>query len=204
MAKLRGRNGLDFRSLEPGDLLLVANPTDPWYIRYTIFWSHVGIVTPEGVVDAVREPRGELTELQSWGKVQCAPLEVYAAGHDLLALRVRCSPQEKQAAAEYARSRVGLPYSPTIKKILFSRRATGHYSCASLAWQAYMEQGIDLAPSPWDCDIFVLPVALLSSPHMEVVGYGTRYEGVKRSPRNLGSLIERLWLRRLARFEIVV
>ncbi len=204
MAKLKDRNSLDFGSLEPGDLLLVANPTDPWYIRYTLFWSHAGILTPEGVIDAVREPRGELTELQSWGVVQCAPFQVYAANHDILALRVKCSLEVREAAVEYAQGKIGLPYSPNVRKILFSRRDTDHYSCASLAWQAYMEQGIDLAPSPWGWEIFVLPAALLSSPHIELVGYGTRYERVERSWRNLGLLMGRLWLKWLARAKIVV
>ncbi|MFQ6000336.1 MAG: hypothetical protein ACE5LG_01560, partial [Anaerolineae bacterium] len=125
---LKETNDLDFGSLEPGDLLLAANPTDPWYIRYTLFWSHVGIVTGEGVIDAIRDPRGEYVELQRWGRVQSVPFKVYAANHDILALRVKCSPEVRRAAVEYAQGKIGLPYSPSIRKILFNRRDTDHYS----------------------------------------------------------------------------
>ena len=134
---LKEKNDLDFGSLEPGDLFLVANPTDPWYIRYTLFWSHVGIVTSQGVIEAIRAPRGEYVELQRWGTVQCAPFKVYAANHDILALGVKCGPEVRQAAVEYAQGKIGLPYSPSVRKILFNRRDTDHYSCGSLAWQAY-------------------------------------------------------------------
>lgn len=202
MANSLLKNDLDFGSLEPGDLLLVANPSDPWYIRYALFWSHVGIVTREGVIDAIRDPRGDYVELQRWGTVQCAPSEVYAANHDILALRVKCSPEVRRAACEYAKGKIGLPYSPTIPKILFNRRDTDHYSCGSLAWQAYMEQGIDLAPS-W-FEIFVLPAMLLRSPHIEIVACGTRYEPVKRDWRHFGRLLERLWFRYLSRAKISV
>jgi len=106
---LKEKNDLDFGSLEPGDLLLVANPTDPWYIRYTLFWSHVGIVTPEGVVDAIRDPRGEYAEPQKWGTVQSAPIKVYAANHDILALRVKCSPEVRGLPSSMPRGRSGSP-----------------------------------------------------------------------------------------------
>ncbi len=199
---LKEENDLDFGSLEPGDLLLVANPTDAWYIRYTLFWSHVGIVTSQGVIDAIRDPRGEYAELQKWGTVQSAPFKVYAANHDVLALRVKCSPEVRQAAVEYAQGKIGLPYSPNIRKILFNHRDTDHYSCGSLAWQAYMEQGIDLAPSPFE--ILVIPAMLLRSPHIEIVAYGTRYEPIKRGWRHIGRLVERLWFRCLSRAKIIV
>jgi len=182
--------------------LLVANPTDPWYIRYTLFWSHVGIVTPHGVIDAIREPRGEYVELQRWGRVQCAPFEAYAANHDILALRVKCSPEVRRAAFEYAQGKIGLPYSPNIPKILFNRRDTDHYSCGSLAWQAYREQGIDLAPSPFQ--ILVIPAMLIRSPHIEMVAYGTRYKPIKRGWHHLGRLLERSWFRYLSRANIIV
>jgi len=199
---LKEKNDLDFGSLEPGDLLLVANPTDPWYIRYTLFWSHVGIVTPEEVVDAIRDPRGEYAELQKWGTVHSAPFKVYAANHDILALRVKCSPEVRQAAVEYAQGKIGFPYSPNIPKILFNRRDTDHYSCGSLAWQAYMGQGINLAPS--SLETLVLPAMLLRNPHIEIVAYGTRYEPIKRGWRHLGHLLERLWFRCISRANIII
>lgn len=199
---LKEKNDLDFGFLEPGDLLLVANPTDPWYVRYTLFWSHVGIVTSQGVIDAIRDPRGEYVELQRWGRVQCAPFEVYAANHDILALRVKCGPEVRQAAVEYAQGKIGLPYSPNIRKILFNRRDTDHYSCGSLAWQAYMGQGINLAPSSFET--LVIPAMLLRSSHIEIVAHGTRYKPIKRGWRQFGRLLERLWFRWLSRAKIIL
>jgi uncharacterized protein YycO len=199
---LRDKNDLDFGALVPGDLLLVANPTDAWQVRYTLFWSHVGIVTSLGVIDAIRDPRGDYIELQRWGMVQCAPFKVYTANHDILALRVKSSPEVRRAAVDYAQAKIGLPYSPNLRKILFNRRDTEHYSCGSLAWQAYMEQGIDLAPSPFEA--LVLPAMLIRSPYIESVAYGTRYAPIKRSWRHLGRLLERLWFRYLSRAKIIV
>jgi uncharacterized protein YycO len=199
---MKEKNDLDFGSLEPGDLLLVANPTDPLYIRYTLFWSHVGIVTSQGVIDAIRDPRGEFVQLQRWGRVQCAPFKVYAANHDILALRVKCSPEVRGAAVDYAQAKIGLPYSPNIRKILFNRRDIDHYSCGSLAWQAYMGQGINLAPSSFET--LVLPAMLLRNPHIEIVAYGTRYEPIKRGWRHFGRLLERLWFRCISRANIII
>ena len=65
-----------------------------------------------------------------------------------------------------------------------------------------MEQGVDLAPSPFE--ILVLPAMLLRSPHIELVAYGTRYEPIKRGGRHFGRLLERLWLRYLSRTKIIV
>jgi uncharacterized protein YycO len=125
---LEEENDLDFDILEPGDLLLVANPTDLWVIRYLLFWSHVGIMTEVGVVDAIRDPRGEYVEQQLWGTVQCVPFRIYRANHDIIALRVKCSREKRAAAARYAIDRLGLPYSPTLRKIFLGRGDTTHYS----------------------------------------------------------------------------
>jgi len=163
---LKEKNDLDFGSLEPGDLLLVANPTDP------------------------RDPRGDYVQLQRWGTVQSAPIKVYAANHDILALRVKCSPEVRRGAVEYAQGKIGFPYSPNIPKILFNRRDTDHYSCGSLAWQAL--------------ETLVLPAMLLRNPHIEIVAYGTRYEPIKRGWRHLGHLLERLWFRCISRANIII
>ena len=199
---LKEENDLDFHLLEPGDLLLVANPTDVWLVRYLLFWSHVGVVTQEGVVDAVRDPRGEYIEEQHWGTVQCVPFRVYRANHDIIALRVECAPAKRVGAATYAMQRAGLPYSPTLGKVLLARMDTTHYSCASLAWQAYQAQGIDLDPLSWNSNIILLPALLVRSPLVRVISQGTRYTPIARTWRNAALIMERVWFRHMLRARI--
>jgi len=199
---LKVENDLDFDLLEPGDLLLVANPTDCWFVRYLSFWSHVGIVTPDGMVDAINDPRGEHIEHQQWGTVQCVPYRIYDANHDIIALRVKCSREKRLAAARYATDKLGLPYSPTLRRMFFGRRDITHYSCASLIWQAYKTQGIDLDPLPWESNAIVCPALLLRSAHVEVIARGTRYGPIAKSWRNKGLMMERLWFKYMLRANI--
>ncbi len=199
---LREENDLNFDLLEPGDILLVANPTDLWFVRYLFLWSHVGIVTEGGVVDAIRDPRGEYIEEQQWGTVQCVPHRIYSANHDIIALRVKCSREKRAAAARYAMERLGLPYSPTLRKTFFSRGDTTHYSCASLMWQAYKAQGIDLDPLPWKANLILFPALLLHSPHIEVIARGTRYKPIPKNWRNRGLIMERMWFKHMLRADI--
>lgn len=195
-------NDLDFSVLEPGDILIVSNPTDRWYTRFTVFWSHIGIVTERGVVDAARDPRGERAKNRLWYSVQCVPFEDYAANYDILALRVRCECEKRLAAARYAESKIGAPYAPTIWHMLFTRRSTRYYSCASLMWQAYMLQGIDLNPTPFNLEFVVLPGALARSQYVEVIGRGTRYAAIPLTPGNLGVILSRCWFRYVLRCDI--
>jgi uncharacterized protein YycO len=199
---LKEENDLDFHLLEPGDLLLVANPTDLWFVRYLFFWSHVGIVTKDGVIDAIRDPRGEYIEEQHWGTVQSVPFRVYGANHDIIALRVKCSREKSVAAARYAMEKLGLPYSPTLRRIFFGRRDTTHYSCASLIWQAYMAQGIDLDPLPWKSNLIIFPALLLRSPHIEIIARGTRHRPITKGWRNRWLVMERLWFEHVLRADI--
>jgi len=199
---LKEENDLDFDLLEPGDLLLVANPTDRWLGRYLFFWSHVGIVTEDGVVDAIRDPRGEYIEAQQWGTVQCVPHRIYRANHDIIALRVKCGRQKRVAAARYAMEKLGLPYSPTLRKILLGRGDTTHYSCASLMWQAYKAQGIDLDPLPWKSNLILFPALLLRSRHIEIIARGSRYKPIAKSWRNRGLMMGRLWFKHILRANI--
>lgn len=199
---LKEENDLDFDLLELGDLLLVANPTDVWFVRYLFFWSHVGIVIGGRVVDAIRDPRGEYIEEQQWGTVQSVPFRIYRANHDIIALRVKCSPEKRAGAARYAKDKLGLPYSPTLRKVFFGRGDTTHYSCASLIWQAYRAQGIDLDPLPWKSNLILFPALLLRSSQIEVIARGTRYKPIVKSWRDGGLITERLWFKYMLRANI--
>ncbi len=199
---LREENDLDFDLLEPGDLLLVANPTDLCLVRSLFFWSHVGIVAQGGVVDAIRDPRGDYVEEQRWGTVQWVPFRIYRANTDIIALRVRCGPDKRMAAAQYAMRKLGLPYSPTLREIFLGRNHTTHYSCASLMWQAYETQGIDLDPLPWKSNLILFPALLLRSRHVDVIAQGTRYKPIARSWRNKWLMAERLWFKYVLRAKV--
>lgn len=193
--RVETRNDLDFDLLEPGDLLLVANPTDIWLVRYLLFWSHVGIVADNGIVDAVRDPRGDYVEEQRWGTVQWVPFRIYRANHDIVALRVKCRREKRLAAARYALQKVGLPYSPTLRMAFFGHRDVHHYSCASLVWQAYLAQGIDLYPF-WASPIFnILPGFLLRGRHLAVLGRGVRPRQIGGAWHKRRLAMESLWFR---------
>ncbi len=191
---VRDCNTLDYSLLEPGDILMLANPTDMPVIRFVVFWSHVGIVTVQGdVIDAVREPRGEYTEDIEWHCVRRSPLKLYRAGYDILAVRPCLPRQARVEAARYAERYVGAPYAASAWRVVFGRRDTKGYSCASLMWQAYEKQGLNLAPAPAWCEYNVVPLFLARDPHVDVIARGTRYRPIPPSCRRLR--LERRWFR---------
>lgn len=202
------RNDLDFASLEAGDIVLMSNPWDRWYMRYTIFWSHAGLVTGKGgqeaIIDVVREPYGDYDRVgqRPFYQVHYCTYEAYARNYDLIALRVRCPLEVRQAAVCYAEGRIGTPYSPNIKKIIFNRHDTDHYSCSVLIWQAYRSQGIDLSPAPFGLNVTVMPYTFAHSRHVRVVAVGTRYMPIPRNWRNLGLILRRWWYRNVLRAPI--
>jgi len=199
------KNTFDFSLLEAGDVLLVANPGDRWYIRTFLFWSHNGLVTGYGgdtaVIDAVREPRSPDDRGPFW-QVKYATFEEYSNNFDILALRVKCSPEVKAAAVAYAESKVGTPFGRSYREILFSRKRTDTYSCANLLWQAYKAQGIDLAPFPKDLEWVVLPSAVAKSRWVEVVGMGTRYNTSAGKRGTLSFRLGRWWFKKVLRVRI--
>jgi uncharacterized protein YycO len=204
IALIRDRATLDTSILEPGDILMVANPTDRPAIRYLVFWSHVGIIGSSGVdvIDAVREPRGEWHGEPNWFHVQRGPLSSYLLSYDILAVRPRLPAAARRAAADYAEGKVGAPYADSLRSILFGRRDTSGYSCASLMWQAYKKQGLNLAPAPSWFEYAVIPLALSRDPQVEVIGRGTRYRLIPVTCRRLR--LERRWFRYVLGADILV
>jgi uncharacterized protein YycO len=193
---LRAENTLDYALLRPGDIVLVANPTDMPIIRYTVFWSHVGLVTEQGdVIDAVRERRGEYLPDAAWFQVRRSPFDSYRKSYDVLALRPRCPAETRLAAVRYAETKVGAPYASSVPRILFGRKDESSYSCASLMWQAYARQGVELFSVPSWLSLNVAPLALDRNRALAVVGCGTRYLPLPREQRRLR--VERWWFRRV-------
>jgi len=200
---VRDFNTLDYSLLEPGDILMLANPTDMPVIRFLVFWSHVGIVATQGdVIDAVREPRGEYTEDVPWYCVRRSPIKLYRAGYDILAVRPRLPAAARMAAALHAERHVGAPYAANVWRVFFGRRDTAGYSCAALMWQAYDKQGLNLAPAPAWCEYNVVPLFLARDPHVDVIARGTRYRPIPPSCRRLR--LERRWFHHVLGADIFV
>lgn len=206
---LRDFNTLDYSLLEPGDILSVANPTDVGLMRYLVFWSHVGVVSAHGdVIDAVREPRGEYVGDDTFFQVHRSPFDSYRLSYDVLALRPKLPAAARREAALYAESKLGTPYSPTVLHILFGRRDTKGYSCASLLWQAYRQQGLDLGRLRLTrlidplLAVAVIPLALSHDPQVEIIDLGTRYRPIPEGARRLRW--QRRWFKRVLGAHILV
>jgi len=199
---IRPQNTLDFSVLQPGDILLVANPTDMPVIRCLIFWSHVGIVSTQGdVIDAVREPRGEYGDSTEWYQVHRSPFTSYRKSYDILAVRPRLPASARRAAALYAESKAGAPYAANVLRILLGRHDERGYSCASLMWQAYKRQGLDLAPVPAWLGVNVIPLWLARDQQVEIIGRGTRYRPIPAREHRLR--LERRWFKRVLGADIM-
>ena len=106
----RLRNSFDFTLLQPGDLVLVANPGDD---------AHA-------FVDAVNLPvrraarRADRTLL--WQRVRYTSLRAFQAYMDILVLRPQVAPETRQAAADFARAQVGKPFLRRIVAGMFLSR----------------------------------------------------------------------------------
>lgn len=131
-----------------------------------------------------------------------SPFDSYQKSYDILALRPQCTIETRRAAARYAESKVGAPYASSIPGILFGRSDETGYSCASLMWQAYKKQGLDLFPVPSWLDINVVPLALDHSTRLDVIGRGTRYRPIPTALRRLRA--ERCWFQRIIGANIFV
>lgn len=119
---VRLRNSLDFSLLEPGDLVLVANPTDPWPIQLAAFWSHVAIYVggseDRAFVDAVNLPIRRAGRRHErglpWQRVRYTSLRMFRSYVDVLVLRPNLPAEARRAAADFALAQVGKPFSSGI------------------------------------------------------------------------------------------
>jgi uncharacterized protein YycO len=198
-------NSLDFGSLEPGDIVLCANPRDVFALRAVLFWSHAGMYTGLGearaFVDAVNLPvRGGARGKLIWRKVRFSSLAMYRGYVDVVALRVDCPPEARRAAAAFAVAQVGKPFARGLcVSFLNRRRDDNSFTCTSLVWRAYLEQGIDLAPA-WLCRrVLPWPSALAAHQRVRVVGVGTRLRPIPRRRAYLPLIIQRCWFARILR-----
>lgn len=202
------KNTLDFSRLEPGDIVLCANPRDVFLLRALLFWSHAGIYTgQEGAhafVDAVDLPvRGRRRGGRlPWQSVRHSSLSMYQSYVDVVALRVECPPEKRRDAAAFAEAQVGKPFPKRLWLSFLDRRHAGAFSCTSLVWHAYREQGIDLAP-PWLLRLILpWPSALAGHSHVHIIGLGTRMKAVPFRSPYLTLAFERFWFRRILRKKI--
>ncbi len=194
-------NSLDFSLLEAGDIVLCANPHDVPAMRAVLFWSHAGIYTglpdeSRAFVDAVNLPvrdrgRGKLP----WQRVRFTSKRMYASYVDILVLRPDCPREKRAAAAAYAIGKVGKPFHRWLLVGFLKIRDEDHFTCASLVYQAYRVQGVDLAPRLFFRRVVPWPSAMAKHPHIRVVAAGTRWRPIPLTPANWKIILARLWFR---------
>lgn len=223
MARLRRHRGLihhhntlDYTVLEPGDLVLVANPSDPWPIQALMFWSHVAIYVGESeeraFVDAVNLPirrAGRRTGRGlPWQRVRYTGLRMFRSYADVLVLRPRLPASARRAAAEFAASQVGKPFSRSLVAGLLRPRGrtpsgSAEFTCASLVWTAYYRQGLDLCSGPLGRLVLPWPSRLGHDRRLAHVARGTRFQPVRAGRGPLRLWLTRAWARWALRSDIL-
>ncbi len=208
-------NTFDFSTLEPGDLVLVANPTDPCPTQAVVFWSHVAIYVGESedraFVDAVDLPVRRAERLRQrgraslWSKVRFTPLGTFRRYTDVLALRPDLPAEKRKSAAEYARAQVGRPFDRRVLSAFLrsvSLRRSGRFTCANLIWHAYLAQGFDLASGPFARLLVPWPSLIGHDRRLIRLGGGTRYKPLRPARGQLGLYLARAWFRYVLRSDI--
>ncbi len=216
------RNTFDFSLLEPGDLVLVANPTDPWPIRAFLFWSHVAVYVGESedrtFVDAVNLPvrrAGRRSERgQPWQRVRYTSLRMFRSYLDVLVLRPDLPVEARMAAAEFARAQVGKPFPSRLGAAMLKpaqargpaggrkEAPPGEFTCSSLVWHAYRRQGLDLSSGLLGGILLPWPSLLGHDPRLAHVGRGTRYRPLRAVRGQVALLLSRAWARWALRADI--
>lgn len=140
-----GALALPVRRLEPGDILVGANP-DCVYGA----WSHASIALGPDAVLGYHLLSG----------IYRAPVDEFAGYRRIRILRPRLPAETRLAAAAWAEGLMGGVFS------LFALRDDPRrWTCAKAVWAAYARAGLDLAPDArW-----VTPADLATAPGLEVV-----------------------------------
>ena len=139
-------NRLDFKHLQPGDILLGGKPKAA-YGHFT----HAGLYLGQGWV------------LE--GYVDCGLSRQDVAHYHFYdwacILRVKLSPEEREKVLQYAQQQEFKPFYPAAFK-------TGerYWNCTKLIWAAYRQVGIDLDAAS---DLWISPDALYFSPYIEII-----------------------------------
>lgn len=199
--------------LEPGDLVIVANPTDPWLLRLLLFWSHVAIYVGESdaraFVDSVNLPIRRAGRARDhglpWQRVRYSSLRMFRSYIDVLALRPPLPPEARRAAAEFAKDQVGRPFPRNLLVAFFKPRRPGtasEFTCSSLVWEAYKAQGFDLASGPLGRLVLPWPSLLGHDRRLAHTARGTRLRPFRglRVPWSL--FLARVWFRWVLRSDI--
>lgn len=139
-------NMINMQDLEPGDILVGGYPKCA-YGRF----SHAGIYVGDGQV---------IEGYVDFGITQ-QPLDHYWTYSEICLLRVKATPEQKQAAVKYARSHLGELFYP----VAF-RPGERIWNCTKIVWEAYRQQGINLESNG---DIWISPDDFYDSPWVEVI-----------------------------------
>ncbi len=196
------RNTLDLSVLEPGDVILVANPHDMFVLRAAMFWSHAalytGLESARAFVDAVNLPvRGKKNQPGFWQRVRFTSVGTVQHYVDVLVLRPDCPAEVRQKAVQFAIEKVGSPFVQGLFQSFIDRRQDRGYSCSSLIYHAYKAHGVDLSVRflhavPW-------PAAMARHPRLRRIGAGTRVRRPTRPWRLSWFYAGRLWTRYVLR-----
>lgn len=203
-------NDVYFSRLEPGDIVLCANPHDVSFLRAALFWSHAGLYTglpdeARAFVDAVDLPVRRRSEGKLiWQRVRFTSRRMYLSYVDILVLRPKCSREKREAAAAYAVSKAGKPFPRRFWLSFLRRNDQEAFTCTSLVYHAYRAQGVDLAPRLLLRRVVPWPSALAKSPLVAVVAEGTRWRPIPLTWANWRLILQRLWFRYVARARIIV
>lgn len=135
---------------EVGDIALVARHyASPWRGP----WTHVALSS------------GSEHFVHAFQRVLEETAASFPRRYRVLVVRVRCTPEQRQAAVRYARAQLGKPYKLCATKPQAPDAQT--FNCCTLVWAAYRYgAGIDLAPRSGK---WVTPTNLAESELVEVV-----------------------------------
>lgn len=165
-------NDVYFSRLEPGDIVLCANPHDVSFLRAALFWSHAGLYTglpdeARAFVDAVDLPVRRRSEGKLiWQRVRFTSRRMYLSYVDILVLRPKCSREKREAAAAYAVSKAGKPFPRRFWLSFLRRNDQEAFTCTSLwgLWPGGPDaEGAVGAGGPFG-DIFFYPFYLAGFP----------------------------------------
>lgn len=139
-------NMINLSDLKPGDIILGGYPKCA-YGRF----SHAGIYIGDGQVIEGYVDLG----------ITRQPVEHYWNYSEICLLKVNASADQKQGAVNYAENHLGELFYPIAFK-----PGERIWNCTKIVWEAYRQQGIDLATSK---DIWISPDEFYESPQVQII-----------------------------------
>jgi uncharacterized protein YycO len=161
-------NNLNLNLLEVGDIIAVSG-IFPFNTDYVVpgHWSHVAMYIGDGMM------------IEAWkGGVRVVPVDMVNNADDAAIYRVKTSREVKQAAVQWALTKVGYPYDYKWLTYFGGKEVYGSsYYCSELIWAAYIVAGgpdIDQHPGfYWKYGFNVAPQELADDGDTYLVAYSS-------------------------------